>query len=278
MKRTVHLGLLGLLLVAVAVAAAAAAMFAFAIVTGGFAKPGRDLFGLLLCGLVIGAAVWGGRLFRALRGEFTPVLKRRLLRFYAVVAVGVWGPWFLLGLDGSRRLQQELMPLCFLFLVPLVVTALTAAGANGSAVAGLVAFRARAAEWLAGDGGMILFLSRPGVAGTGEFEYCADARALDQRLATLPPGTHVRAFRMSILSLQGRVEEGFLERCLGEIPDGADWTVVERQSGAGARQIGGVSLLQLRAALAQLAGREVLVGPDPSGLPDGPSVISGQTP
>lgn len=125
MKRTLHLAMLWLLVALVALAAVAAALFAFAIVTGGFARPGRDLFGLLLCGAVVGLAAWGMRLLPALSSGFRGEAKRRLFLYYAVIAVAVWAPWVLLGFDGSRRLQQELVPLCVLFLLPLVATAAT---------------------------------------------------------------------------------------------------------------------------------------------------------
>lgn len=282
MKKTFHLVVLVLVMGGVLLAAVGAVFLAAALLTGSFTKFGRDSLALLFCVGAVALAIWGVRLFNALLNGFTQATKRGLLAFYAVVAGVVWLPWFFLGMDGSVRLQSELLPLCCLCLFPLIATAMMPSNARELATAAAWAdVRAKATQWLVRDGEVILFVHRPRWAAAGEFALWSDTTALVRHLDGLPPGTDVTVFAAgSILPIRGRVDEAFVARCLAEIPEGSDFTILERRAAEqpASAESGGVSHAQLRQELAEAMGSEVLAGLDPSGTPDGPNVATARIP
>jgi hypothetical protein len=63
--------------------------------------------------------------------------------------------------------------------------------------------------------------------GSQDFELFSSFLALSDRVRELPAGACITAFRKPQLPLRGVVDDGFVTKCLEQIPDGCEYLVAE---------------------------------------------------
>jgi hypothetical protein len=130
----------------------------------------------------------------------------------------------------------------------------------------------------------ILVLARfSHAAGKKEFQFCSSFDELKKLIGKLPPLTSVIAFRQPQLKLRGIVDDPFIASCLTNIPDGAEYLIVEREQRIAGRRSwfhhdAGESHGTLREDLEESRGVQVAVGLYPPWLVDTDDVISAIVP
>ena len=138
-------------------------------------------------------------------------------------------------------------------------------------------------EWIRSQRELLVLIRYPYAGGNKSFEFFSSAAALHERLRQLPPRTSVIAFRQPQLPLRGIVDDGFIESCLRNIPEGSEFVVVEtaqRTFGRAAwfHDMAGETHAELREALEDSRGNTVAAGLYPPWLKDDPDVISSYVP
>ena len=114
--------------------------------------------------------------------------------------------------------------------------------------------------------------------GARDFEFYSSYEALFDRINNLPHGASVTAFKQPQLLLRGVVSDHFITKCLEQIPNGAEYLMVETvQTVAGKMSWfhngSGVSHAELRDDLQESQGVHVAVGLHPPVLDDTDEVI-----
>jgi hypothetical protein len=138
-------------------------------------------------------------------------------------------------------------------------------------------------DWLRGQREILVLIRYPYAGGNKSFEFFSSPAALFERLRKLRPRTSVIAFRQPQLPLRGIVDDGFIESCLRNIPEGSEFLVVEaaqRTYGLASwfHDMAGETPAELREALEDSRGKAVAVGLYPPWLKDDPDVISSYVP
>lgn len=138
-------------------------------------------------------------------------------------------------------------------------------------------------EWLRVQSEILILVRYSREAGKKSFEFFTSFAALKVRLARLNAETSVTAFRKPQLPLRGLVDNEFISKCLGSIPAGAEFLVLEIDPRMTKQQWlfhhkAGESPDELRQVLEELRGKEVAVGEYPPWLTDSPDVISAYVP
>lgn len=138
-------------------------------------------------------------------------------------------------------------------------------------------------NWLAGQSEIMILVRNSRVAGNKSFEFFTSFAALRERLSRLKAETSVTVFRKPQLPLRGRVDDEFIGKCLGLIPAGSEFLVLETDPRMATQQWllhheAGESPDELQQVLDGLRGRLVAVGEYPPWLKDSPDVISAYVP
>lgn len=81
--------------------------------------------------------------------------------------------------------------------------------------------------WLDSQSETMVLIRYSHAAGNKSFEFFTSFAALSERLHQLRPKTCITAFRRPQLPLRGVVDDGFIDVCLRNIPDGSEFVVVE---------------------------------------------------
>jgi hypothetical protein len=89
------------------------------------------------------------------------------------------------------------------------------------------AFLETLASWLEAQPEILVLFRYSHAAGSRDFEFYSSFQVLADRIKALAPLTSVIAFSQPQLPVRGVVDEAFIERCLREIPDGAEYLIVE---------------------------------------------------
>ena len=137
--------------------------------------------------------------------------------------------------------------------------------------------------WLTAESEILVLLRYSHAAGNKSFEFFVTFAALSERLHQLPPPTCVTAFKRPQLPLRGVVDDAFINECLSDIHDGAEFLVVETVPRTAGRHSwfhseAGETHEELRESLEDSRGSPVAVGEYPPWLEDSPEVISGYVP
>jgi hypothetical protein len=138
-------------------------------------------------------------------------------------------------------------------------------------------------SWLHGLPEILVLLRYSAAAGSKDFEFFSSFAALSNRIRQLPPRTSIIAFRQPQLPLRGVVDEGFIAGCLGHVPDGSEFLVLETARRASGKMswchwIAGETHAELGEALEGSRGAPVAVGPYPPWLGDTEDVVSAIVP
>jgi hypothetical protein len=137
--------------------------------------------------------------------------------------------------------------------------------------------------WLQAEGEILLLSRFAYAAGNREFEFFCDFPSLEERLNQLPKSTSVIAFRQRQLPIRGIVDDSFIERCLKEIPESADYALTETVKRVYGKRSwfhhgGGRSHADLREDLEESRGTPVAVGVETPWFNDTENVISAYVP
>lgn len=144
-------------------------------------------------------------------------------------------------------------------------------------------FLATLNRWLAERGEILVLIRYSHAAGSKDIEFFRSSEALAAALRKLPPRACVTAFRQPQLPIRGVVDDRFIAACLGGIPDGAEYLVVEtvrRTYGALSwfHSTSGESHVELLEDLESLRGSTAAAGLYPAWLLDHDDVISAVVP
>lgn len=140
--------------------------------------------------------------------------------------------------------------------------------------------------WLRDRPELLLLIRYSHAAGSKDFELFTSIDALTTRIGELPPLACVTVFRQPQLPLRGIVDGEFITACLDEIPDGAEFLVVETVPRSYGRESwmnwfhhgAGDSHAQLREVLGGSQGIPVAAGLYPPWLVDTDDVVSAVVP
>ena len=88
-------------------------------------------------------------------------------------------------------------------------------------------FRGTLESWFRIQPEILVLIRYSQAAGAKVFEFYESFEGLMDRVQTLPPDTCIIAFRQPQLPIRGVVDDGFIARCISNIPDGAEFLVVE---------------------------------------------------
>jgi len=120
-------------------------------------------------------------------------------------------------------------------------------------------------------------------AGSKDFELFCSFEALLSRIYELRAGTCVTVFKQPQLPIRGVVDEAFIDKCLSNIPEGAEYLMVETvKTFAGKASWfhygSDVTLAGLRDDLQESRGRPVAVGIYPPVLEQNDDIIDAVVP
>ena len=139
-------------------------------------------------------------------------------------------------------------------------------------------------QWFVNQPEILVLIRYPYAAGGKSFEFFSSPMALFERLRELPQRACVTAFRQPQLPLRGVVDDAFIEKCTGSIPEGSEFLLVETVQRTAGRaswfhDMGGQTHAELRETLEDSMGNAVAVGLHPPWpWEDIPDAISGYVP
>jgi len=138
-------------------------------------------------------------------------------------------------------------------------------------------------HWLREQSEIMILVRYSRAAGNKSFEFFTSFTALRDRLAKLKAETNVTAFRKPQLPLRGYVDDEFIAKCVGSIPERSEFLVLETDPRMATQQWlyhheAGESTEELKHALEELRGRLVAVGQYPRWLKDSADVVSAYVP
>jgi len=138
-------------------------------------------------------------------------------------------------------------------------------------------------RWLVDQREILLLFRYPYAAGSKSFEFFSSYEAVLDRLSELPRRTSVIAFKQPQLPLRGVVDDGFIETCVRDIPDGSEFLLVETTRRVYGRaswfhDADGTTHAELCEALEDSRGNAVAVGLYPPWLEEGLDVVSSYVP
>ena len=138
-------------------------------------------------------------------------------------------------------------------------------------------------SWLRSQREILVEVRYRRAAGSLDFELFCSFAALMTRMGELPAGACVFAFRKPQLPLRGVVDDAFIAKCLGEIPEGAEYLMAETVKRVHGRHAffhygSGESHAELRDDLEESRGTPVAAGLYPPVLEESPDVISAVVP
>ena len=138
-------------------------------------------------------------------------------------------------------------------------------------------------NWLGDHAEVSVLIRYSRAAGNRDFEFYTSFAALQERLRQLPTETCVTVFRNTQLRLRGIVDDEFIGKCLGRVPDGSEYAVVETTpTRTGLFPFlnfsAGESHDELREDLESRRGRPVAVGAYPPWQEESSDVVSGYLP
>ena len=130
---------------------------------------------------------------------------------------------------------------------------------------------------------VVLLVRYAYAAGNRDIELIPTLDAFRARMASLAPRTSVTAFRDHTLPLRGTVDDAFIARCLGAIPDGVEYIIVETKPKVAGRyswihQETGTSHKELLVSLEDERGESVLAGEYPPWLVDSDGIVTAYVP
>jgi hypothetical protein len=145
------------------------------------------------------------------------------------------------------------------------------------------AFLTTVENWIQANGELLVLIRFPYAAGSRSYEFFSSAANLLERMHELPARSSVIVWRKPQLPLRGLVDDSFIQRCLREIPGGAEFLLVEttkRVYGKASwfHDTDGQSHAALLEALEDSRGNAVAVGLHPSWFDDGPDAITSYVP
>ena len=88
-------------------------------------------------------------------------------------------------------------------------------------------FRGTLESWFRTQPEILVLIRYSQAAGSKDFEFFESFQGMMDRIQTLPPETCIIAFRQPQLPIRGMVDDQFIARCISNIPDGAEFLVVE---------------------------------------------------
>ena len=138
-------------------------------------------------------------------------------------------------------------------------------------------------QWFRSQPEILALIRYSHAAGSKDFEFFSSLQQLSDRMRQLPPRTCVIAFRQPQLPLRGVVDDGFIAKCVSDIPDGSEYLVVETVRRVYGKHSwfhhgAGESHRELHDDLEQSRGIPVAVGLYPPWLEDTDDVISAAVP
>jgi hypothetical protein len=146
-----------------------------------------------------------------------------------------------------------------------------------------IQFLATLKMWLRKEREILVLVRYSRAAGSKDFELVTSFEALADWIRSLSPETSMIAFRQPQLPIRGFVDDHIISRCLSDIPDGAEFLLLERARQPSDRKLrclwrAGESREELRTELEERRGVEVAVGLYPPWLDDNADVISAVVP
>lgn len=144
-------------------------------------------------------------------------------------------------------------------------------------------FLGTVASWLENQPDILVLFRCAHAAGANGFEFFPSYSSFVDRIQELPPQTSVLVFRQPQLPLRGFVDDGFIARCLENIPDDAEYLAVEtvRQVHGGRswfHDYAGISHAQLHDDLEESRGVPVAVGLYPNCSEEAGDIVSAIVP
>jgi hypothetical protein len=144
-------------------------------------------------------------------------------------------------------------------------------------------FLATLEDWLKHQDEVLIEIRYRCGGGSQDFELFPSFQALAERIRELPQGACVTVFRKPQLPLRGIVDDGFVAKCLDDIPDGSEYLVAETVRRVYGRHSffhcgSGESHAELRDDLEECRGAAVAAGLYPPVLERSADVLSAVVP
>ena len=87
-------------------------------------------------------------------------------------------------------------------------------------------FLANAEELINSDGEVLVLFQYRAAAGSRDFMFINDMKLLETKLKEVSAHTHVVLYGGAPLPIRGQVDDAFIQRVLGAVPDGSEYLVL----------------------------------------------------